>query len=140
MKILRPHFLVSCAVALFLLATTHHALLNALVQFREELAPRAASGKIVLVAIDTDSLDRIGMWPWPRDLHARLVEKLKSAGVEDIAFDIDFSSPSNASSDDRFAMAIATENSAVILPILKQVDRNGDLHIIWPSACFSCVG
>ena len=137
MKILRPHFLVSCAVALFLLATTHHALLSALVQFREELAPRAASGKIVLVAIDSNSLDRIGIWPWPRDLHARLVEKLKSAGVEDIAFDIDFSSPSNPSSDDLFAKALATENPAVLLPVLKQVDRDGRLHINRPIKPFA---
>lgn len=137
MKIFRPHFWVACVVALFLLATTHHALLNALVQFRVELAPRAASGKIVIVTIDSNSLDRIGMWPWPRDLHARLLEKLRSAGAEDIAFDIDFSSPSNPSSDDRFAKALAPANPAVILPVLRQVDRDGHLHINRPIKPFS---
>lgn len=136
-KIFRPHFLVSCAVALFLLATTHHALLNALVQFRVELAPRPASGKIVVVAIDSNSLDRIGMWPWPRDLHARLLQQLKSAGVEDVAFDIDFSSPSNPSSDGKFAKALASDGPAAILPAFKQVDRDGRLHINRPIKPFS---
>ncbi|HEX5210968.1 MAG TPA: EAL domain-containing protein [Pseudolabrys sp.] len=117
--------------------TTHQALLNALIQFRVELAPRPASGKIVIVAIDSHSIEQIGMWPWPRDLHAQLLEKLKSAGAEDVAFDIDFSSPSNAPSDDRFAKALATENGAVILPVLKQVDRDGRLHINRPIKPFS---
>ncbi|HEY5503594.1 MAG TPA: CHASE2 domain-containing protein, partial [Sedimentisphaerales bacterium] len=80
----------------------------------------AASGNIVVVSIDSPSIEKIGVWPWPRNLHAKLIEKLESAGVEDIAFDVDFSSPSNQSSDDAFSTALQKAGGSIVLPAFKQ--------------------
>jgi len=35
-----------------------------------------------VVAIDDDSIKNIGRWPWPREIHAQMVDKLKSAGAK----------------------------------------------------------
>ncbi len=45
---------------------------------------------IVIVAIDDNSIEEFGNWPWPRTLHIKLVEKLRKYGVKTIAFDIYF--------------------------------------------------
>ena len=36
---------------------------------------------IVVVAVDERSLSELGRWPWPREYHAQLVDKLAQAGV-----------------------------------------------------------
>ena len=65
-----------------LLSGTHSALQNALADTRFGWFPRQATGDIVLVAIDPLSIEKIGVWPWPRELHAELIRKLDSAGTE----------------------------------------------------------
>ena len=39
-----------------------------------------ASGDIVVVAIDAPSIEKIGVWPWPRRLHAELLRQLRKRG------------------------------------------------------------
>ena len=50
-----------------------------------------------IVAIDEESLERYGQWPWPRSLLAELVEKLTRAGAAAIAFDAVFPEPDRSS-------------------------------------------
>jgi adenylate cyclase len=46
-----------------------------------------------IVDIDEESLRRIGQWPWPRDLVARLVDRLAETGAATVALDIIFAEP-----------------------------------------------
>src|SRR5262249_34077722 len=47
----------------------------------QEVSPRERrSAPAVIVAIDEESLSRFGQWPWPRDLVARLFDKIAAAG------------------------------------------------------------
>ncbi|NBB84588.1 MAG: CHASE2 domain-containing protein, partial [Alphaproteobacteria bacterium] len=46
------------------------------------------SNRIVHVDIDDLSIARTGRWPWPRSYLARVVDELRRAGAEVIAFDI----------------------------------------------------
>ncbi|MBX3578441.1 MAG: adenylate/guanylate cyclase domain-containing protein [Rhizobiaceae bacterium] len=49
----------------------------------------------VIVAIDESSFAELQrQWPWPRSLHARLVESLRAAGAKAIGLDIIFAEPS----------------------------------------------
>ncbi|MEY9784159.1 CHASE2 domain-containing protein [Sinorhizobium fredii] len=49
----------------------------------------------IIVAIDEPSMAEIGsQWPWPRALHARLIEALRKAGARAIAMDVIFAEPS----------------------------------------------
>ncbi|MDX2471050.1 MAG: adenylate/guanylate cyclase domain-containing protein [SAR324 cluster bacterium] len=52
------------------------------------------SGKVVIVAIDTKSVDRYGRWPWSRDLMAKLLSNLTSYyNVSVVGYDVVFSEP-----------------------------------------------
>ncbi len=44
--------------------------------FGSTSTPRAPSDRIAIIAIDDASIAAIGRWPWPRDVHARLIDKL----------------------------------------------------------------
>src|SRR4029453_17063292 len=56
--------------------------------------PSAPSANIVLIAIDNDSMRRmeplVGRWPWPRLVHATLIDYLAAAGAKVIGYDILF--------------------------------------------------
>ena len=91
---------------------------------RDGLHPRAASGQIVLVEIDSRSLAKIGAWPWPRRLHAGLVDRLNAAGASQIAFDVDFSARSTPDDDTAFAAALERAGGGVMLPTFGQAQSS----------------
>ncbi len=65
---------------------------------------------VVVVAIDEPSLAEIGrQWPWPRDLHARLVEELRGAGATAIGVDLVFAEPSTPEADATLAAAMGED-------------------------------
>lgn len=48
----------------------------------------APDDDVVIVAIDDRSLNDIGQWPWPRDIHAQMLDRLGYAGVRGVALDL----------------------------------------------------
>jgi diguanylate cyclase (GGDEF)-like protein/PAS domain S-box-containing protein len=129
MKWARPHLLVVFLVGAAWLTPLHDSLKNTLADMRLHWFSRQSTGNIVLVAIDSPSIESIGTWPWPRRLHAELIDKLESAGVTDIAFDVDFSSPSNPRDDEAFLQSLRKAGGSVILPVFTQkVEAGGNQH------------
>jgi EAL domain-containing protein (putative c-di-GMP-specific phosphodiesterase class I)/CHASE2 domain-containing sensor protein len=94
-------------------------------EIRDDLNSKPASGEIYLVEIDARSLKRLDNWPWPRRYHAQLVDRLNEAGVEQIVFDIDFSSRSTDAEDTAFAQALARAQGKVVLPTFRQTASAG---------------
>ncbi|WP_199581134.1 EAL domain-containing protein [Bradyrhizobium sp. MOS003] len=138
MKRYRPHILVAIALAIVLSTGWHGALRNALTDLRFGWQSRDASGNVVVVAIDATSIEQIGVWPWPRRLHAELLSRLAVAGAGDIAFDVDFSTPSDPASDEAFLQALRDVGGSTILPSFKQPAPNGGAaHINRPMKGFS---
>jgi diguanylate cyclase (GGDEF)-like protein/PAS domain S-box-containing protein len=125
MKNYRPHFLVTAVLAIALLTHWPNALRNDLVDLRFGWQSRAATGDVVVVAIDAPSIEQIGVWPWPRRLHAELLERLDRAGVNDVAFDVDFSTPSDPASDHAFVEALRNAGGSTVLPAFKQPGADG---------------
>ena len=41
---------------------------------------RTVSDRVAVVAIDDKSIQNLGRWPWPRDLHAEIYKTLSDAG------------------------------------------------------------
>lgn len=74
---------------------------------------------VLIVAIDENSLQRIGQWPWPRAVHAQLLDRLTDAGVERVALDLMLSEPDrrDGRQDAELAAAIR-RNGRVVLPVL----------------------
>ena len=87
---------------------------------REQINEQPASGDLVIVEIDAQSLQRLDNWPWPRSRYANAIERLNAAGVSQIAFDIDFSAHSVTEEDAALAEAIAQSEATVILPTFRQ--------------------
>ena len=56
--------------------------------------PSAPAANIVLVAIDNESVRRmeplVGRWPWPRLIHATMIDYLSAAGARVIGYDVLF--------------------------------------------------
>ncbi|MDO8629347.1 MAG: adenylate/guanylate cyclase domain-containing protein, partial [Phycisphaerales bacterium] len=78
-------------------------------------APNNSAFPITVVGIDEASFSELGLqWPWPRRLHAALVDKLAAAGAAVIVFDIVFSEPSNKDDDKRFAESIRRAGNVVL--------------------------
>src|SRR5437868_4041606 len=54
---------------------------------------RQPSERIAIIAIDDQSIANIGRWPWSRDVHAEMIDKLAAAKAKTIAYDVFFSEP-----------------------------------------------
>jgi diguanylate cyclase (GGDEF)-like protein/PAS domain S-box-containing protein len=128
---IRPHLFVVFTLAALVLTGVPGALKDALVDLRFEVFPRHATGDVVVVAIDSPSISAIGVWPWPRRLHAELIEKLAGAGASGIAFDIDFSSSSTPEDDETLAKALQRAGGSVILPSFEQSVKSGTGKILF---------
>ncbi|MGH7259459.1 MAG: CHASE2 domain-containing serine/threonine-protein kinase [Nitrospiraceae bacterium] len=55
------------------------------------------SEQIEIVAVDEESLIKVGRWPWPRATQARLIENLRAGGAKVIAFDFLLADPDRSS-------------------------------------------
>jgi CHASE2 domain-containing sensor protein len=54
---------------------------------------RPPSDRIAIIAIDDQSIGNIGRWPWPRDVHAELIDKLAAAKAKTIVEMVSFLEP-----------------------------------------------
>ncbi|AZF40205.1 Signal transduction histidine kinase [Pseudomonas sp. R1-43-08] len=93
------------------------ALNNPLYDSLRQLAPLSVDPRIVLVTIDAPSLEELGPWPWPRSVHADLIERLSAAQPAGILFDVIFSEPGEGAGDQRLADAVCNAGN-VLLPIV----------------------
>ena len=51
--------------------------------FASTSTSRQPSDRIAIIAIDDQSIGNIGRWPWPRDVHAELIDKLAGRQGQD---------------------------------------------------------
>lgn len=54
---------------------------------------RQPSDRIAVIAIDDQSIANIGRWPWPRDVHAQLIDKLTAAKARVVVHTVFFFEP-----------------------------------------------
>lgn len=72
--------------------------------------PPRPDGAPLVVAIDEPSFAELGLqWPWPRDIHARLVTALREAGARAIALDLILADPSQPGPDAALAAAVGLD-------------------------------
>lgn len=120
--------LTVCALACVLLIQTgalrradnivHDALLG--------LRVHAPDDRLVIVAIDNRSLEALGRWPWPRETHARLIDRLTQAGVAATGFDVLFTEPA---ADDASLAAALKRSGRTCLPMA--IDPSGRDGAAW---------
>lgn len=54
---------------------------------------RQPSDRVAIIAIDDQSVANIGRWPWPRDVHAKLIDQLSEAKAKTIVHTAFFIEP-----------------------------------------------
>ena len=97
---------------------------------RDSIRSQPATGQVHIVEIDARSLAKINRWPWPRSIHAAVVDRLHEAGVRSIAFDVDFSARSNPREDALLAAALKRAGNSVTLPTFRQYAGSGSSDYI----------
>jgi adenylate cyclase len=88
---------------------------------------RAVSSPIVIVSVDEESIRALGRWPWPRNRHAQLIDRLTQAGAKSITFDVLFTEPDKDRpwADDALGRA-ASKSGRVVFGMLFQYDEEGN--------------
>lgn len=90
-----------------------------------------ASDKILIVAIDNESLAELGNWPWPRSIHSSMISRLAGAKVKTIAYDILFVESADTATDTALAQAMM-RGTPVVLPVLYETPgKNGTSHDLY---------
>lgn len=112
--------LAVAAALLAILSGASASLEDSFGTLRDEALSRPASGNVVIVEIDAHSLSKLGNWPWPRERHAAILDRLNEARAGLIVFDVDFSSRSTPESDAALEQALARASGKVVLPTFRQ--------------------
>ncbi len=126
---------LSTALILLLVAllTTYSGVLNRvdnlLYDLGQRLHTRPPPADLVIVAIDENSLSKLGRWPWSRRLHAALIDQLKDDGARVIGLDLVIAEPDTADQPADAALAESIRRAGnVVLPVLLESSRvNGQL-------------
>lgn len=102
------------------------------------LERQPARDDIIVVAIDDESVHRIGGFPWPRSVHARLLDRLQAAGPRAILYDVLFVDPSPQDG----ALARAAAAARPIVPLYMEVPgRDGEaVTVVEPVAPLRAAG
>lgn len=111
--------LVLLPITAYLSLSPGLALNNPLYDSLRRLTPLPVDPRILLVTIDDPSLKKLGQWPWPRSLHADLINRLSAAQPAGILFDVIFSEPGEPANDKRLADAVCNAGN-VLLPLLRE--------------------
>jgi adenylate cyclase len=93
---------------------------------RGDLDPPA---DIAIVGIGEQSFTELGeQWPFPRALHAEAITRLARDGARVIAYDVQFTEPSNPSDDQALADAVARAGNLVLATTA--VDDRGRTNVL----------
>lgn len=72
--------------------------------------------RIAIIAIDDESLEMLGQWPWDRSVHAALIDTLSQGNPAVIAFDVIFSEYSSDPEADAALVDAAKRAGNVVFP------------------------
>ena len=90
---------------------------------------RTPSADIVLVTIDNESIQELGVWPWGRGMHGQIIENLTSAGANVIGYDVTFSEASQPAADERLKTAIDNSDRVILASESVLEIRGNDLPL-----------
>ncbi|SEA92457.1 CHASE2 domain-containing protein [Rubrimonas cliftonensis] len=108
-----------------------------LIEMRFPLATSTPTDDLLIVTIDRESIDAIGVWPWPRRLHAIALDRLTAAGATTVLFDVDFSARTDEENDVALARALARAQPAAGLAVFTEIAADGAVDVGPPEAMLS---
>lgn len=81
------------------------------------LFQRSSPDNIVLVRIDDESIQALGRWPWPRAVHATLLDTLQPAEPRSVLLNLLLSEPSADPLQDEVLARAMAQSGKVVLPV-----------------------
>ncbi|MCB9799525.1 MAG: adenylate/guanylate cyclase domain-containing protein [Candidatus Omnitrophica bacterium] len=94
----------------------------------QKMKPRPyLENPVVIVDIDDESLQKLGQWPWPRNLSARLIERLKVQGATAIAWDAVFAEPDRTSPENILPLWTTRFNQDELQKVLQTTESHDQL-------------
>ena len=113
--------LIALAVGLGVSLSLYFGFWRGLENYLEDLlfTPKPVDNGILIVAIDNQSIEKLGQWPWPRALFARALAKLEKARPRSVGLDIMFSEASRVGTKDDLELKKTIQNISypLILPL-----------------------
>lgn len=85
--------IVLAAAVLHLATDSISTLERRFYDFASTSTSRQPSDRIAVIAIDDQSIANLGRWPWPRDIHAKLIDQLAAAKAKTIVHTAFFFEP-----------------------------------------------
>jgi adenylate cyclase len=89
---------------------------------------------VVIVGVDFPTFNTFNArhiydtWPFPRRYHARVIDELLRAGAREIAFDIQFTTPTDTRDDDSLAAAVGRARHMVLATVI--VGPHGSTNVL----------
>lgn len=102
---------LNAVVAGLLLVSLRFGLFSGMEYFLEDLlfSSRPISPEIAIIAIDNDSIQKIGQWPWPRAVFGKVLSNLEKYKPKAVGLDVIFPEPSRQGEADDLALANSIE-------------------------------
>jgi len=101
------------------------------------------SPDVTVVAVDDETFNQLDLqWPFPRSLHGRLINRLRTDGVSTIVYDVQFTEPTSLQQDNALIEAVARATRAGIGVVLatEEVEGQGHTRIFGGDAVLREVG
>ena len=133
----RPHrralalaALLACAAsATAMLTGAFDSLERETLRARFELRAEPPPEDVVVVAIDDTTFSELErQWPFPRSLHARVVDRLRAAGAREIVYDVQFTEPTRPREDLALFDALGRAGGAVLAT--SESDGRGHTNVL----------
>ncbi len=103
---------------------------------RGELQPH---DKVALVEVDDVTFNDLGeQWPFPRSLHGKAIDRLTRAGAKVIAYDVQFTEPSEPAEDN--ALIAAVDRAGKVVLATNEVDEHGRSNVFGGESVLRSVG
>ena len=90
---------------------------------------RGPPRNIAIVDIDDATFDDLNVqWPFPRSLHAGVIDRLRKAGARAIVYDVQFTEPTTEKQDNALIDAVARAGHVVLATT--EVDEHGRSNVL----------
>ncbi|MDO8430079.1 MAG: adenylate/guanylate cyclase domain-containing protein, partial [bacterium] len=114
-------FLIVLLVGLLVSLSFYAGLFSGLENFFEDLffSSKPVHPDIVIIAIDSESINKIGQWPWPRAVFGKALLEIEKATPKSVGIDVIFAEPSRfgQADDSALARALSQLSFLVAMPV-----------------------
>ena len=95
---------------------------NVIYDWSLRVFPSSASKAVTVVAIDQKSIDALGAWPWPRSIHAKLLQKLAEYQPRAVDYDVLFLNPGADPAQDQELASAVSATPRTYLPAASEAE------------------